>query len=285
MSYYVVIDYKHDNRLRAGLNALAKETFGLDFEPWYRAGFWDERYVPYSIVEEDGTVAANVSVNRVTVLADGKSRNAVMLGTVMCAVPYRGRGYAARLMHTVLDDCKHSADFVYLFANETVLDFYPKFGFAEQEERQCILTVQGASLCNERVVRLDIARQNDLDILRRFIETGIAAPKRITVPTNRALILYYCQSGYKDSVFYYPDSDLLVFLHEGTLLDYYSLAPIPIRDVAARLVPGGQELALGFTPMETQGLTYRYCRYDDHLFITDTGLFTGDFMFPSLSRA
>ena len=89
--------------------------------------------MPYSVVV-DGAVAANVSVNRTDFVLDGEKKRFIQLGTVMTDERYRGRGMIRRLMAEVERDCAGKADGVYLFANGTVLDFYPKFGFRRAAE-------------------------------------------------------------------------------------------------------------------------------------------------------
>ena len=46
---------------------------------------------------------------------------------------YRGKGYARLLMERVMEDIK-DADGIYLYGNDSVAEFYPKFGFAESKE-------------------------------------------------------------------------------------------------------------------------------------------------------
>lgn len=280
----IISDYKHDDTLRGQLNELARKTFSLDFEAWYRAGFWDERYVPYSIAE-DGRIAANVSANRVELAFEGRRVPAVLIGTVMTDPAYRGRGYAARLLRHVLTESRRYADVVYLFANETVLDFYPKFGFALVEEHQCALPrpAQAVPEDREELRKLNIDDARDLAILTRLLDTGIPAPKRLSVPTIRALVLFYCQSVYQSSVYYSARRDLMLFYHDGVLLDYFSSAPVSLREAAACL-PGDDKLTLGFTPPDDDKALL-VTPYDDHLFVHGTLPFDGRFMFPALSRA
>lgn len=47
---------------------------------------------------------------------------------------YRGQGLAKNLLNHVIAKYEDQYDFLYLFANDTVLDFYPKFGFERIEE-------------------------------------------------------------------------------------------------------------------------------------------------------
>ena len=53
----IVHSYRNDPVLRHSFNALARETFGLDFEPFYRSGYWGDAYNPYSVVEDGGVGA------------------------------------------------------------------------------------------------------------------------------------------------------------------------------------------------------------------------------------
>ena len=118
---------EHDGR-RAAFNALAKKTFGLSFEAWYRDGYWTEKYMPYTLFDGARAVS-NVSVNRLDVVYEGNTYLMYQLGTVMTDPEYRGQGYAARLIRRIQEEYLESCDTMFLFANKNVLDFYPKFGF------------------------------------------------------------------------------------------------------------------------------------------------------------
>lgn len=74
--------YKENTLLRQSFNSLAQKTFGLDFENWYENGHWRNRYVPYSFCD-NGKVIANVSVNVMEFLYQGKKQQFIQLGTVM----------------------------------------------------------------------------------------------------------------------------------------------------------------------------------------------------------
>lgn len=85
-----------ENR-RHAFNQLAMETFGLDFEPWYRGGWWGDRYRPCTLFDGE-RAAANVSVNFMEFSLEDRKRRYLQLGTVMTAPAYRGRGLARWLM-------------------------------------------------------------------------------------------------------------------------------------------------------------------------------------------
>ena len=130
----IIHGYRADKQLRDSFNRLAEQTFGLNFEGWYQNGFWGDNYDPHSIVL-DGEVVANVSVNRTDLLVAGKRYQILQLGTVMTDPEYRGRGLSRAIMEAIEPDLA-SADGVYLFGNDGVVDFYPKFGFRPGVERE-----------------------------------------------------------------------------------------------------------------------------------------------------
>ena len=80
--------------IRESFFRLAQKVFGLSFREWYEAGFWSERYIPYTLAH-NGRAAANVSVNRMQFSWQGRVRQYIQLGTVMTDPEYRGRGWRA----------------------------------------------------------------------------------------------------------------------------------------------------------------------------------------------
>ena len=168
MAYQIHKNVMPDPKARRAFDALASQVFGLSFEDWYAAGYWTASNLPYTLFDGD-TALANVSVNRLTVLLQGRRRHYIQLGTVMTRPGHRGRGLARRLMEEVLRDWSGRCDGMFLFANETVLDFYPRFGFRRAAQSRYILPV-AAPLGEARPLNPDSPR--DLSVLRACYETG-----------------------------------------------------------------------------------------------------------------
>jgi hypothetical protein len=78
----LIHNYKDIAEYRQSFNQLAKSTFGIDFEKWYKNGFWDDRYICYSYRDED-KVVANVSINKMDVILEGERKRVLQIGTVM----------------------------------------------------------------------------------------------------------------------------------------------------------------------------------------------------------
>src|ERR1700722_13018542 len=62
-------------------------------------------------------------------LFNGKERNGYQIGAVPTHADHRNRGLARLLMSKVLGELDAPDQPVILFANSSVLDFYPRFGF------------------------------------------------------------------------------------------------------------------------------------------------------------
>jgi len=97
-----------------------------DFRHWRQWGEWDDDYRAFAVFEDD-RVVANTSVMRMRLRMDGREVSAFQLGAVGCVPSHRGRGLARVAMTAALESCGDAP--VLLFANPTVRQFYPRFGF------------------------------------------------------------------------------------------------------------------------------------------------------------
>ena len=116
----IIHGYRGDKQLRDSFNALAAQTFGLNFEGWYQNGFWGDNYDPHSLLL-DGKVVSNVSVNRTDLVIGGRRYRILQLGTVMTDPAYRGRGYGRAIMEYIEKEYA-DVDGIYLFGNDGVVD-------------------------------------------------------------------------------------------------------------------------------------------------------------------
>lgn len=128
-------NYRTNDVLRRSFNKLAESTFGINFENWYQNGFWNDLYIPYSIAENN-EIIANVSVNLIDISCDKGTLHLIQLGTVMTKTEYRNQGLIRKIIIEIEKDFAHRIDGVFLFANDEVLNFYPKFGFVKETEFQ-----------------------------------------------------------------------------------------------------------------------------------------------------
>lgn len=76
----LVYDYIRNDALRHQLNALARKTFGFDFEKWVANGYYEGDYIPYSFVE-NGKMLSNVSANKMLFLQNGTECSYIQIDT------------------------------------------------------------------------------------------------------------------------------------------------------------------------------------------------------------
>ena len=135
IEYEFARDFKHIQEKRLSFNKLTESVFGFSLENWYNDGFWGDYYIPYSLLHNN-KVISNVSINKIEFDIEGERKTGIQIGTVMTDDKYRNRGLNKFLMEKVLHEWNDKTDFVYLFANDSVLNFYPKFNFKVVAEYQ-----------------------------------------------------------------------------------------------------------------------------------------------------
>lgn len=217
-----IYDYKDIDKYRLSFNKLANDTFGVDFEKWYQLGFWNNTYVCYSYINQS-EVVANVSMSKLDIIIDGKEMNALQVGTVMTRLDYRGNGLSKSLMEIVLKEYEPKCDFIYLFANRNVLDFYPKFGFKKM--KQCHFSIDITNKNgHEEVRKLDITKEEDSRIIRRISQDRIPVSKKISVKNGESILLWYCLYVYNENLYYLKEDDVIVIYNiEAEVLHLYDI--------------------------------------------------------------
>ena len=211
----IVKHYRDNAALRSSFNALAEATFGLNFENWYRLGYWGDNYAPYSVLM-DGKIVANVSVNRTDMVIGGQRKRLYQLGTVMTYPEYRNRGCIRAIMEEVEKDIA-DADGVYLFANDSVLDFYPKFGFRENREFVYSRAAEQSGDCVMKQVPMNLPENRE-----RLAAAMAASTFRTdcTMVDNPGLIFFYAAQFMQENVYFWEEENAWVIAEaeDGALM-------------------------------------------------------------------
>lgn len=285
----LVKGYRENRPLRKSFNELAIKTYGLDFEDWYQNGYWGEAYIPYSIVE-DGIVVANVSVNITDFMLNGCKKHFIQLGTVMTDEAYRNRGYSRRLMEEVEKDYAKKTDGIYLFANDSVLDFYPKFGFKRASEYGYEKEITPDR--QRSIHKIPMHEKKVWDGFAKIVEQSLPCG-RFAMEGNSGLVLFYVTKFMQDNVYYSKahQAYLIAEEEEETLFVHAVFAKTPVEpsDTAKTFGKNIKKVRLGFAPFDTAGYTLREVREEDTtLFLKGEGFTFWDadkLMFPTLSHA
>lgn len=293
----LISDYKHIEKYRASFNKLAGEVFGIDFEPWYKAGFWNERYACYSYTVGDAVVS-NVSVNRMDLMINGEVKKAIQIGTVMTHSAYRKKGLSRELMNIALGEHSSKCDFIYLFANESAYGFYPGFGFNEFRETSFVLKPRKSAAASNRLYlrKLDIENERDFETLKRLAFKRVPVSNKLGVFNDSHLIMFYCLKYYKDNIYYIDSLDAIVIykIEEGSLYlyDILSESGAGINEIMPAVLDSANKTEAGkivfmFTP-DRMGFDIAGTKEerDYKLFVRPSGFKNSDeFMFPRLSHA
>ena len=289
MSYRIIKAYKDNDTLRFHFNELAKKTFGLNFEDWYQNGYWREHYIPYSILDGD-KVVANVSVNITDFVWNGETKHFIQLGTVMTEEKYRNKGLIRRLMQEIEMDYGEKADGFYLFANDSVLDFYPKFGFEEAAEYQYSKQI---SIHEEKKVKqVSMKEKTDWKPFEQIIERSVHN-SRFEMVKNVDLIMFYITKFMQENVFYIEEQNTYVIAEtEGEHLllhNVFSETPADLDRVIRAFGEEIKHVTLGFVPQDTEHYSISKIQEEDTtLFVKGKGFngFEQDkIMFQTLSHA
>lgn len=251
--YELRSNYKDEQQHRNSFNELALQTYDFDFEDWYQAGYWTDTYIPYSLAKDD-SIIANASVNVIDFEISGKKMRCIQIGTVMTAEAFRNRGLSRYLMEHILKEWESRCDLIYLFANDTVLDFYPKFGFVPVREYEYSKSWNGQPNEQHTIQKLDMQQAADRQLLEHAINT-CTTHSGIAMLGNHGLIMFYCTSSRSDQVFYLPDyNTVVVGEFEGDtcyLLDIFCPNHIEIDLILQALLNDSiKKVVFGFTPVD-----------------------------------
>jgi predicted N-acetyltransferase YhbS len=114
-------------------------TGGQNWTDWRDRGGWTDQYEVFAAIAGD-RIVSTIGRSRMRLVIDGQDRIGYQLGAVATLEPYRGQGLARRLMHWVIDELDDPDQPIILFANSTVLDFYPRLGFRRIPQRRATAT-------------------------------------------------------------------------------------------------------------------------------------------------
>ena len=250
--YQLVSDFRDNDEIREQFFELPKTMFCVDFKPWYEAGLWTEKYNPYCIMDE-GKLVSNVSMYHQDFVIDGKVKHLIQLGGVCTYEAYRNRGLSRYIMEEIIEEYKDQCDSLYLMANDTVLDFYPRFGFEASKEYQYVTMAKGSS-DNYHARKLDPKNSEDL----KLVETKVGcASQEIELQTvnQTELVLFYwficnaCELRYIEEL----DTIVNVEYGDGQLVIDNIYGDAAIEEVINALVSKEPiKVILGFKPKNAE---------------------------------
>ena len=233
-----ISNYIDDENLFLSFNELAQNTFSIDFSVWKNAGCTDGTYIPHSFVHE-GRIIANVSVTKLDVIINQIEAKAIQIGTVMTDPSFRGQGLSRKLIEAVLKEYSY-AELFYLFANDSVLDFYPKFGFVSSDE---------FLYCNEKLTefkclsgarKLNGKRSEDIAILKDILSKRVFQSQLFGLKSAVSIPLWHFLNTYTEAFHYIaPLNCVAVYSLQNDELQIYDIiseSPLNAADVMPYII-------------------------------------------------
>lgn len=263
--------YQKDDSLRKSYNELAGKIYELSFEDWFLNGFWGDKYIPYSLFHQD-KVVANIAVSKIDLLVKRKQKHYIQLGTVMTEPEYRSQGLSRNLMEIILEEYR-TCDGIFLYANQSVLDFYPRFNFLPAKEYKYtgkLSTQQAGS-----ALKVPMLCRKDWEHF--LAEKNARTPLGVVEVQNDELLMFYLTRFMKDNVFYIEQTDAYVVAEtEGdTLLLHAAYGPhsAELWDICRAFGSGIRKVELTFTPKDVAGFRESELKEEDTtLFLQGEGL-------------
>ncbi|MFE8699988.1 GNAT family N-acetyltransferase [Cytobacillus sp. FJAT-54145] len=228
--------YQDDKVLSESFIQLAKDTFAIDFTRWLEKGYWTSKYIPYSFVDGD-KVIANVSVNLIGLMVDGKKKRGIQIGTVMTHKDYRNNGLSRKLMDHILDEYEGLYDVMYLFANQSVLEFYPKFGFHTVEETIFYVDEEIPKTGDGHGIR-KLNGENDLDLqfIYEFAKGRKSTSNIFGTTDTEELLLFYCLNVFSNEIYYLEKEEIIAIYQVTDSKELHIYDIIAKEDVSIRRV-------------------------------------------------
>lgn len=226
--------YYHHEPRRMQLNRLVLDVFGLDFAPWNALKPGIRCYTPFTFFH-DGRAVANVSASPMELTLAGREVAAVQVGTVCTRPEHRGKGLVRELMTRAHTHWHGRRELSFLFANETVLDFYQQLGYRRVEQHRFHCAAPRWRPASERPRTLDILDAGDRELMRQYADERAPVSDRVGVRAQAWLWLFHARMQYAEHLRYIEPLDLVAVSRQEQ-------STLHIFDLVGRQIPSLAEL-------------------------------------------
>jgi len=269
--------------------SLLNSVFRINFNAWYESGFCGNSFTPYTLFDDDIAVAAVGAV-----VSDfkwnGVLKRYVQITSVLTHLAYREQGLSKWLMELVLKEWKDNCDAIYLYANDKVTSFYPKFGFVLADE----YTYSMPLLKTDGLFRkLDLNVKDDVDLLvKKHNESNPFSS--LAMNKGSEVMMFHCITFLYNDIYYIEKYDAVViatqYEHKMFCYDIYTNKHCDIKDLLGIISSDAIRIVtLGFTPSDATGYTAKKANEKGTNFFVLSGkeniLVDNKVTFPFLSRA
>ncbi|MBN1300421.1 MAG: GNAT family N-acetyltransferase [Melioribacteraceae bacterium] len=206
----VISNYRNNEILRNAFDTFISEVFpGISFKEWYKRGFWTGSYQPFSIIKS-GKIVSSASAAFMDIIINHKKKyKAIQLGAVGTLPEYRNQGLSRHIIDLIIKKYRDEVDFFFLYANKTVPEFYPKFGFKKAEEYS--FSIESAIPTAEYSPRiLNLSDVCDFKLIKDMVENRRVLTKIFGAENYGFITMWHILNLYHDKLFYLEDENAVI---------------------------------------------------------------------------
>ncbi|MCL2284768.1 MAG: GNAT family N-acetyltransferase [Firmicutes bacterium] len=241
----VTVNNRNNPEYEAMLDNLIQEIFGFSFSPWFKRKLWNSDYESYSIIES-GKMLSNVCIFKSELLINGKKTTAIQFGAVATRKSERGKGMSRIIMGHVLS--LYPSTPAYLFANQGVLEFYPKFDFVQVQtyKPEISFTIDNNAAA---AVKCNV----DDEIVTRALDRRNVYSSILDCTNSMPIQQFHLIMPYSNNIYYLPNCDTLVVAEKKDsrlfIVDVMAQNPVTFETIARELPFDGIKIVeFGFCP-------------------------------------
>jgi GNAT superfamily N-acetyltransferase len=268
---------------------LIRNVFGLDFKPWYQSGFCKNSFIPYTLFR-NGVAVSSVGIVVNDFIWHDTKKKYIQISTVATDPDYRKNGLSNWLMETALKEWKEKCDCIYLYANDSVVDFYPKFGFSPAHEYMYHISI---SKTDGKYRKLDLSIKEDVDLLIRKHKSSNPF-SLLTMDDDIDILMFHCISFLHNNIYYIEKYDAVIIAEQENskmfCYDIYTKNHCETSTLLGIIAADDNcAVSLGFTPKAVAGYIVEKTNEENTTFFVlnnkENILADNKVTFPFLSRA
>jgi len=227
-------DYRDNLLLRESFMDLSRKVFKINFEAWFKAGFWGSNYICHSFID-NRKIIANVSTTKLKVFINNLPVKALQIGTVMTHADYRGLGLAHQLMTKVINKYQEQVDLIYLFPDKNAISFYQQFNFHLMHDFRYSIVVDKANCTSCNVKKLDMDNKNDLNLLVEHVNSKAPLSPLFSVTEAETINFFHYLSWLKEHIYLIqPENYVVIFQQVNNTIELYDVItsePLSLNDL------------------------------------------------------
>ena len=240
----ITVSKQNNHEYEVLFDDLIREVFGFSFHTWLEHQLWDERYESYSIIN-DGVMLANLCVFKTEMMVLEKRFLAIQFGTVCTRKNEQGNGLSRILMEHVLSLYADTPAF--LFANDSVIDFYPRFGFRQEQTYKPTINIRISN--HFEPVKLSV----DDNIFKDALKNRVGHSTVFDCLNTDSIQMFHFLMEYQEDIYLLPECDAIIVANQTDarlfIADVISRKPVTFEQIKAELPFNGIEtIEFGFCP-------------------------------------